>query len=70
MPSFDTKLIDERHKYRIKCKCGHIVHIYPFERRNKKICSWCKHYVYINHKEEFKEKVKEARRNGKSRRIN
>ena len=51
MPSFDTKLIDERHKYRIKCKCGHIVHIYPFERRNKKICSWCNHYVYINHKE-------------------
>ena len=64
MLSFDTKLIDEKNKYRIKCKCGHVIYIYPFEKRNKKICSWCRNYVYLNDREEFKERVKEARRNG------
>jgi len=47
----------EKDKFKVYCKCGHPVHIYPFERKNKKVCSWCGHLVYINEKEKFKEKM-------------
>nr|DAE91238.1 MAG TPA: alpha-aminoadipate carrier protein [Caudoviricetes sp.] len=39
------------------CRCGHSVVIYPFEKRIKKLCSWCGEYVYINEREEFKDKL-------------
>lgn len=48
----------EKDKFKIYCKCGHVVHIYPFEHINKKVCSWCGKYVYVNEKERFKEKMK------------
>ena len=53
----DEKLIELRTKYRVYCKCGHSLAFYPFEHRSKKICSWCKKYVYINEKTEFKERL-------------
>ena len=50
-----VKLSAEVAKYKIKCPCGHTVVIFPMEHRNKKICSWCGHYVYLNEKEKFKD---------------
>lgn len=52
------KRIDEVIKYSCGCKCGHSVVIYPFEKRTKKICTWCGEYVYINEREEFKDKLR------------
>ena len=39
-----------------KCSCGHSVVIYP--TRTRKLCTWCKHYVYRDKKDEFKDKFK------------
>lgn len=51
------KKSDEIAKYKHMCRCGHSVVIYPFEKRIKKLCSWCGEYVYINEREEFKDKL-------------
>lgn len=56
------KRTDEISKYSYRCKCGHSVVIYPFERRIKKLYSCCGEYVYINEKEEFKDRLN-VRRN-------
>ena len=58
------KRTDEISKYSYRCKCGHSVVIYPFERRIKKLCSWCGEYVYINEREKFKDRLN-VRRNEK-----
>ena len=51
--SNDFKLIEERTKYRIYCKCGHSMVFFPVEHKDRKICSWCGNYVYRNKKIEF-----------------
>lgn len=53
----DSKISSERAKYKIYCKCGHSLVFYPFEKRKKKLCSHCGYYVYLNKKEEFKERL-------------
>lgn len=60
--SYDVKIENERHKWRYICNCGHVIHIYPFERITRKLCSFCGKYVYINKQEEFKAKIKEKMR--------
>lgn len=45
----------EIQKYKIKCSCGHTVVIFPIDKKGYKICSWCKHKVYRDPKEQFKE---------------
>lgn len=55
--STSKKVINEREEYKIYCECGHGVVIYPFEHRNKKVCSYCGKYVYTNKQEEFKERL-------------
>ena len=57
-PKEQYKLDEERAKYRVYCKCGHSIIIYPFEKRKKKICTNCGYYVYLNKKVEFMEKIK------------
>ena len=56
------KLMEEASKYKYYCKCGHTVVIYPFEKRERKICSWCGQYVYTDPEEQkrydFKLKMK------------
>ena len=54
-----TKLMKVASDNKYYCECGHSVIIYPFERRTKKVCSVCGRYVYINKKEEFKDRLKE-----------
>lgn len=51
------KISEERIKYRIYCSCGHSMIIFPFEHRNKKVCTHCGKYVYTNKQEEFKERL-------------
>lgn len=55
--SINTKVLKERSKFRIYCKCGHSIVILPFEHKTKKLCSHCGNYVYINKQEEFKERL-------------
>ncbi len=51
--SSDFKLMEERTKYRVYCKCGHSIVFFPVEHKDKKLCSWCGNYVYRNKKIEF-----------------
>lgn len=53
--SNQSKITNECAKYKVYCKCGHSVIIYPCEHRVKKICSWCGHTVYKNDLEKFKD---------------
>lgn len=53
--SNEQRILDERAKYRVYCKCGHSLIIYPMERKTKKVCSHCGNYVYINERAKFKE---------------
>lgn len=57
MKNISKKMVEERTKFRIYCDCGHSMVLFPFEHRNKKICSYCGKYVYKNEKEKFKEKL-------------
>ena len=50
-----SRRVNEQTKYRVYCNCGHSMVIYPFEHKNKKICSWCGNYVYKNNVEKFKD---------------
>ena len=50
IPKYENALA----KYKRKCRCGHTVTII---NKNKKLCSYCGHYVYSNPKDEFIEKL-------------
>lgn len=57
----EDKLESMRIKYKYKCShCGWFNVIYPFEKREKKICKNCGHWVYVNKLAEFKDKLKEV----------
>lgn len=51
----------EYDKVKVICKCGTKT-IFPYWV-DKKICRGCRNYVYRNKKIEFKEKLKNARKN-------
>lgn len=58
-PESEARLEDIRRKYKYKCpRCGWFNIIYPFEKKDKKVCKNCGHYVYINKQAEFKDKLK------------
>lgn len=57
-----TKKVNEACKYKVYCKCGHSMVIYPFEHIDKKICSWCGHYVYKNDLVKFKDLLNKERK--------
>ena len=54
----EQNLLSLKTRYAIRCSCGKTTTIYPFENRNKKICKWCGHYVYMKKEEQFKETLK------------
>ena len=58
MRELSLRLDNERSKYKVYCRCGHSLTIYPMEKKIKKLCSWCGHYVYINKRVEFMDKIK------------
>lgn len=61
IPKEESRLEDVRRKYKYKCKhCGWLNVIYPFEKKVKKICKNCGHYVYISSQAEFEDKLKEV----------
>lgn len=60
MESFTTKTkkFNSIVRDRILCpNCGHSV---LFSRKDKAICSWCKHYVFKDKKTEFEYRLKES----------
>lgn len=57
--NLNQKLDDMYSQYSIHCKnCGHTIYFLPFEKKEKKICSWCQHVVYANDNIEFKDRLK------------
>ena len=60
-PEYEARLEDIRRKYKFKCKyCGWFNVIYPFEKKDKKVCKNCGHYVFNSPQSEFKHKLKEV----------
>lgn len=55
--STSKKILNEREEFKIYCSCGHSMIIFPFEHRNKKVCTYCGKYVYKDKNEEFKERL-------------
>lgn len=51
----DGKMLEFKKKNTFKCSCGHSVVIYPINE--KRLCTWCNHYVYREKKNEFKDKL-------------
>ena len=54
------KETEERDKHKYYCECGHSV-IIPYNK-DKKMCSWCKHWVYKKEKDErryFRDKMRQ-----------
>lgn len=51
------KLNEVAKEHKHKCKCGHLIVIYPFEKKVSKICRYCGNLVFINEKEEFRHKL-------------
>lgn len=45
----------EYDKVKVRCKCGHRV-IIPYWKK-RQLCSWCKHFVYRDKKDEFIERL-------------
>lgn len=59
IPEDETRLENVRRQFKYKCECcGWFNVIYPFEKRDKKVCKNCGHYVYTSKQAEFKDKLK------------
>ena len=56
----NEKVVNEKSKYKYYCKCGNSAIIYPFEKRQKKLCDWCGNYIYANKREEFKDNLRKV----------
>lgn len=46
-----SKMVNALNPYKVKCKCGHSVHII---KRDRVICDWCGHWVYKDKLTEMK----------------
>ncbi len=49
------KQYEKKQEFKVICKCGHRILFY---NKTKVLCNWCGNAVYLNDKEEFKEKLK------------
>ena len=47
-------LMDKLQKYRVKCKCGHVL---TMVSKKHDICTWCGRKVYRSKKDEFEDKI-------------
>lgn len=55
------KMTEELNKItKDRCICPNCGHTLLFNRPDKVICSWCKHYVFKNKKVEFEWRLKES----------
>ena len=57
-PEEIDKLIRIASENRYKCSCGYSVVIYPFEKKEKKLCKNCGHWIYVDKKTQFEETLK------------
>ena len=58
-----NRYTEEYNKVKYPCKCGRRV-VIPYWR-TKVLCSWCHRYVYRDKKDEFKERLENARKSYK-----
>ena len=54
------KIINEEHKFQVKCKCGTKT---VMVNADKTICRGCGHWLYRNKQIEFRERLKEKMNN-------
>lgn len=60
----ESTLAGEKRKMKVECpNCRHLINFYAFEHTDKKLCSYCKIYVFKNKKDEFDYRLKEALKN-------
>jgi hypothetical protein len=50
------KFYNELANYKYKCRCGHVVLM--LRGTDKKLCSWCHHYIYKDKRDEFKDRLR------------
>lgn len=56
----DSVLANEKRKMKIECPhCRHLINFYAFEHVDKKLCDYCKLYVFKDKESEFKYKMKQ-----------
>lgn len=56
----DSDLANEKRKMKIECpNCRHLINFYAFEHTDKKLCQYCKIYVFKNKEDEFKYRMKQ-----------
>lgn len=51
------KFLDVVNKYKVKCKCGHVLILI---NRPYDICNWCGRKVYRSKKDEFEDKLSKS----------
>lgn len=56
----DSVLANEKRKMKIECPyCRHLINFYAFEHVDKKLCRYCRKYVFKDKEAEFKYKMKQ-----------
>lgn len=57
----ESTLANEKRKMKVECpNCRHLINFYAFEKTDKKLCTYCKIYVFKNKKDEFDYRLREA----------
>lgn len=56
----DSDLAFAKRQMKVECPyCKHLIGFYAFETRDKKLCDYCKNYVFKNKEAEFKYRMKQ-----------
>lgn len=56
----DSVLANEKRKMKTECpNCRHLINFYAFEHVDKKLCDYCRLYVFKNKKIEFEYRMKQ-----------
>lgn len=62
------KLHNKAASYTYICKCSHRIVIYPFEKKERKLCKHCGYYVYTDPEKQkqydFKKEMTKRLKNG------
>ena len=56
----ESDLANKKREMKVRCpNCGYLVPFYAFDDKDKKICRYCKRYIFKNKNVEFKYRLKE-----------
>ena len=53
----EERLWQEKTKYKVKCKCGHVTTI--INPKGYQLCTWCHNFVFLKPQIEFEYRMKE-----------